>query len=78
MTSVGTYDQLGGIAKGRVEQAAKGLAETFLNLVGRKRQDRSHRYDGQEVEAEYPAGRPSHLAGNDSDGHEDQEEVEVR
>ena len=72
-----TNDQLDGIAKGRVHKATQGLAKLRRKLLGRKGQQRSKRDDGDEVKDEDGGGVPVERAGDDADGHKDEEDVDI-
>ena len=70
-------NQLDGIAKGRIHKATQRLAELGGELLGRKGEQRSERDNGDEVEDEDGGGVPVERAGDDANGHEDEEDIDV-
>ena len=72
-----TDDQLDGIAKGRIHKTTQRLAKLCGKLLGRKGQQRSKRDNGDEVEDEDGGRVPVERAGDDADGHKDEEDIDV-
>lgn len=70
-------NQLDGIAKGGVHKTTKRLAELCGKLFGRKGEQRSERDNSDEVENEDGGGVPVEGAGKDTNGHEDQQDVDI-
>ncbi len=72
-----TYNQLDGVAKGGIQQAAHGLAEANGDFLGGKGQDGGEGDNGKEVDGEDSGGAPARGAGNDANGDGDEEEVDI-
>lgn len=71
------YNEFDGISKGGVQEAPEGLSEWNGEFFGRKGEEGGQRDDGDKIEAELGDWRPVEDAGEDSDGDEDQEDVDV-
>lgn len=72
-----THNQLDGISKRRIQKSAHGLAQLQGNLLGRKRQDGGERDDGEEVDGEDSGRVPLVGAGDDANGHGQEQEVDI-
>lgn len=72
-----TYNQLNGVAKGGIEQAAEGLAELDGDFLRGKGEDGSKGDNGKKVEGKDGGGAPAQLAGNDANGDHDEEKVDI-
>jgi hypothetical protein len=70
-------DEFDSISKGRIHQAAQCLSQFGRDLFGRKGQQRGEGHNGDKVEAEDGDRVPAECAGNDADGHENQEDVDI-
>ena len=70
-------DELDGVAKGGVAQAAQCLAQFRRQLFGSEAQQRGQRDDGDEVEDEDGGGAPADVAGDYAQRHEDEQDVDV-
>lgn len=72
-----TDNQLDCIAKGRVHKATQGLSKLRRKLLSRKGQQRRERDDSNEVEDKDNGRVPVHRAGDDAEGHEHEEDIDV-
>jgi hypothetical protein len=72
-----TYNELHSVAKRSVQQPAHGVAELQGDLLGGKRQHGRQRDDGEEVECEDGGRVPAELAGEDGNGHDEEQEVDI-
>jgi hypothetical protein len=72
-----THDEFDGISKGGIHQSSQCLSQLGRNLLGRKGQQGGEGHNGDEVEAEDGDGVHVESAGDDADGHEDKEDVDI-
>lgn len=74
---ISTYNKLHRISKRRIQQSAQRLSQFHTNLLRREAQHGGQRDDGKEVQNEHDGGVPARGAGDDANGHEDQQDVDV-
>jgi hypothetical protein len=72
-----TYNEFDGISKRRIHQTTKGLAEFGGELFSGETQERSKGDDCDEVEDEDSGWVPRQGAGDDADGHKDEQDVDI-
>ena len=71
------YNELDGVAKGGVQEPSHGLSELHGDFFRGKGQDGGKGNDGEEVEGKDGGRIPAHGAGDDGQGHDEEEEVDI-
>ena len=72
-----TYDQLNGITKSRIQQAAQRLAEWHSKFFCCKSEQGGKWNDGEEVEHKNRSWVPLQSACDDAQGYKNQEYVDI-
>lgn len=72
-----THDKFDSISESRIHQSTKRLTKLSRQLFCCETQEGSERDDGDEVEDEDGGRIPSQYAGEDADGDEDEEDIDV-
>ena len=72
-----SHDQFDRISKGGVEQPSQSLTKLDRQLLGSEAQERGQWYDGEEVEDENGDRIPPQRSSDDSERHEDKENIDI-